>query len=100
MARKIDKNEGKLSDDSKIYDKEFEEKKLSPKERFKNMTFKEKVSYFNYYYLKGIIVFLVVAVLLFISVKDYFTQDKVIVKIVILNSAYDDAEIEKMEKKI
>nr|MCR5203274.1 hypothetical protein [Lachnospiraceae bacterium] len=47
-----------------------------------------------------IIVFLVVAVLLFISVKDYFTQDKVIVKIVILNSAYDDAEIEKMEKKI
>ncbi len=98
MARNILDEEGKLDEDAGLYD--ADDKKIPLKQKFKNMTFKQKVQFYKDYYLKTTIIILIVIVMIIVSIKDYLRKDDVVLNIAVEDNAYSDADVTKMEEKL
>lgn len=119
MARKIGDDEGRLSSDSEIYQKDDEYYKLTPEERYKKLDRKGKLQYFKDYKLGGVITFIVILCIVLIGVTGtvnfpkaigenvvslvktgHLKKKTTVINIAVTGSAYTDKNIARMQKKI
>lgn len=84
-------------DQAEIYKKRTKE---SEAEERKNLSWREKLTHFQYYYLKTCLVVLVIIAMVGLQVYDYFTKDQVALFVGIQGEVLMDETIEELEEEL
>ena len=100
MARKILDDEGRISEDSEIYEQNKKENQKTHKEQIKELTPAQKWQYFKDYHLKNVLIVLAIIALVVFAYKDKFSEKDYVLHIAIEDSVYNEKQIDKMEKSI
>lgn len=82
---------------AEIYKKRTRE---SEAEERKNLTTKEKIQNFQYYYLKSCLIALVIIAMIGMQIYDQITKDKVSLFIIVQNDVLTDETIKEVEKEL
>lgn len=89
--KKLEQNE------AEIYKKRTKESEAKERENF---TFKEKLTNFQYYYLKPCLIALVIVAMVGLQIYDYFTKDTVALFISIQGDVLTDETVEALEEEL
>jgi hypothetical protein len=98
MARKVLDDEGKLSSNSDIYDKKYQNQ--SHRDEMNSLTPAQKFQYFKDYYLKYVIIAAIVLVVALVAIKDIRTARNVAINIAVVDNAFNVNSIDNLQKDL
>lgn len=90
--------ETKLDDSAEIYAKRS---KQTEREKTKDMTFKEKLNYFNMYYLKIVVVsVLAVGIIIFLAYQALSPKPDVLLNVAVVNDFFDQEQVKDFKSDL